>query len=172
MTHLCIFCPLSHVALQQPCEDVLIIPTLQVRRLRLREFKCELSTALSLYLQEWDWNLRLPDPKCVLGTSKVGDNSEVNAPCPVTLQAPLGHGCFSPSTLSPHSRNAQPELITVAGACEMALTPQERPEGPACGYLQKPEPQAGCSRSSSSCKMSCTRALTSSCQHQRSSLRS
>lgn len=115
---------------------------------------------------------------------QAGNNSEMQAQCSTALQAHLGcraareeaHSCCSPSAFSPHSRNTQPGLITVAGACEMALTPQKCMEGPACGYLQSSEPPlwkgSFCTRTTGSCTMSCPRALASSCQHRRSSLRS
>lgn len=125
----------------------------------------------------------LQTPKCVC--SEPAGWRQLQGECTVSCDSPgalghraareEGHNCFSPSTLSPHSRNTQPELITVAGVCAMALTPQEPPVGPDCGYLQNREPHlwkgSCCTRTHSSCTASCSRAPTPRCQHQRASLR-
>lgn len=64
------FCPFSCVALPQPREDGLIIPTWQVRRLRLREVTCELSAALSLNLAGMGWESQPSRPQvCALNGS-------------------------------------------------------------------------------------------------------
>ena len=65
--------------------------------------------------------------------------------CPMTLQAPLrhraswkeAHGCFSPSpSLHTLETLAGADNITQAGACEMALTPQEPWRGPPGGICR------------------------------------
>lgn len=124
-----------------------------------------------------------PHQVCALN-QQAADNCGVNA-VSYDSQLPLGHrasreeACLSPSALSPHSRSTQPELLSVAGAYEMALTSQELSEGPACGCLQNPEPhptpylqKGSCPRTAGSHSMNGPRTPTPSCQHLRSLLRS
>ena len=85
--------------------------------------------------------------------------------------APLGRpdageearSCSSPSAHSPHSTNTQPELITVASACEMALTPPGPLRGQHGGICRVQSPTFGRAPAAPgppACTESCPGALT------------
>lgn len=103
-------------------------------------------------------------------------------PCCLTPQPPLSCLAQSPGSLfslyphSIHTPSTQPELIIMAGACDMALTPQEPSEGPACRLSVESEPPCRpqlwgglCLYQNHWLPYACDpRVLTPSCQHQRS----
>lgn len=141
-THVCTFCPFFLVVLQQPCEHVSMV----LLSYLTGEKPIGLSAALSWHPAGVGWEPPPSGPQVCALNPQTGEDSGAHAQCPGTPRCLWGHrsawqeAFFSPSDLSPHSRSTQPELLSVAGAHEMALTPWETSAGPV-PHPTPPSPQ-------------------------------